>query len=193
MMATRRCNYHPYIDSYIDKIRSGETPSSEELKQAMDYIEEKLDNPDIFIDHEKIDKAVELTERYFEYKLFDWELFVFALIHCYYKSNDTVVFDEILLVMGRGNGKNGFISPVSWYLTTHYHGVKEYNIDIIANAEEQAKTSFDDVYGVLNGHWQKSKKFFYKTNSSSSTLRPTPISNTTHQTPRPKTVSGPAV
>ena len=53
---------------------------------ATDYIEEKLDNPDVFIDYGKIDKAVELTERYFEYKLFDWELFVFALIHCYYKS-----------------------------------------------------------------------------------------------------------
>lgn len=162
-MATRRCNYHPYIDSYIDKIRSGEVLSSEELKLAMDYIEKKLDNPDVFIDHEKIDKAVELTERYFEYKLFDWELFVFALIHCYYKSNDTVVFDEILLVMGRGNGKNGFISPVAWYLTTHYHGIREYNIDIIANAEDQAKTSFNDVYGVLERTWQKSKKFFYKT------------------------------
>jgi len=59
-MATRRCNYHPYIDSYIDKIRSGEVPSSKELKQAMDYVEEKLDNPDVFIDHDKIEKAVEL-------------------------------------------------------------------------------------------------------------------------------------
>lgn len=162
-MTTRKCSYHSYIDSYIDKIRSGEVPSSKELKQAMDYVEKKLDNPDVFIDHDKIEKAVGLTERYFEYKLFDWELFVFALIHCYYKSNDTVVFDEILLVMGRGNGKNGFISPVAWYLTTHYHGIKEYNIDIIANAEDQAKTSFDDVYGVLERTWQKSKKFFYKT------------------------------
>ena len=65
--------------------------------------------------------------------------------------------------MGRGNGKNGFISPVAWYLTTHYHGIKGYNIDIIANAEDQAKTSFDDVYGVLDRTWQKSKNFFYKT------------------------------
>ena len=80
-MATRRCNYHPYIDSYIDKIRSGEVLSSEELKLAMDLVEEKLDNPDVYIDREKIDKGIELIERYFGYKLFDWELFVFALIH----------------------------------------------------------------------------------------------------------------
>ncbi len=162
-MTTRRCNYHPYIDSYIDKIRSGEILSSKELKQAMDYIEFKLDNPDVYIDHEKIEKAVELTERYFEMTLLDWELFLFALIHCYYKSTDMVVFDEFLLVLGRGNGKNGFISPVAWYLTTHYHGITGYNVDIIANSEDQAKTSFNDVYGVLERTWQKSKKFFYKT------------------------------
>ncbi|WP_238442530.1 terminase TerL endonuclease subunit [Desulforamulus reducens] len=128
----------------------------------MDYVEFKLSDPDVFIDTEKIDKAIELMERYFEVKLLDWELFVTALIHCYYKSNDTVVFSTIFIMMGRGNGKNGFISPVAWYLTTHYHGVKGYNIDIVANAEDQAKTSFNDVYEVLERTWKKSKKFFYK-------------------------------
>jgi len=147
----------------MDDIRNGKIPACRELKQAMDYIEEKLDNPDVFIDTEKIDKAVELIERYFEVKLLDWELFVLALIHCYYKSSDMVVFDEIFIEMGRGNGKNGFSSSITWYLTTHYHGVKEYNIDIIANNEDQAKTSFNDVYNVLEKTWKKSKKFFYKT------------------------------
>jgi len=147
----------------MDNIRSGKIPASKELKQAMDYIEYKLDNPDVFIDIEKIEKAVELIERYFEMKLLNWQLFVIALIHCYYKSSDMVVFDEIFIEMGRGNGKNGFISPVAWYLTTHYHGIKEYNIDIIANSEDQAKTSFNDVYNVLEFTWEKSKRFFYKT------------------------------
>lgn len=162
-MQKRRRDYHPFIDSYIDDVRSGKIPACRELKQAMDYIEEKLDNPGVFIDTEKIDKAVELIERYFEIKLLNWQLFVIALIHCYYKSSDMVVFDEIFIEMGRGNGKNGFISPVAWYLTTHYHGIKEYNIDIIANSEDQAKTSFNDVYNVLEKTWKKSKKFFYKT------------------------------
>lgn len=162
-MKKRRRDYHPFIDSYMDDIRSGKIPACRELKQAMDYIEEKLDNPDVFIDIEKIDKAVELIERYFEIKLLNWQLFVIALIHCYYKSSDMVVFDEFFIEMGRGNGKNGFISPVAWYLTTHYHGIKEYNIDIIANSEDQAKTSFNDVYNVLEKTWKKSKKFFYKT------------------------------
>ena len=165
-MATRKCrlkDYHPYIDRYIDDCRSGKNIVGEDILLACDYVEYKLNDPDVFIDVEKIDKAVELIERYFEIKLLDWELFIIALIHCYYKSNDTVVFDTIVILMGRGNGKNGFISPIAWYLTTHYHGVKAYNVDIIANSQDQAKTSFLDIYDVLENTWKKSKKFFYKT------------------------------
>jgi len=147
----------------MDGVRSGEIITGKDILAAMDYIEIKLNNPDVIIRTDMIDKAVELIERYFEIKLFDWELFVIALIHCYYKSSDTVVFDEILIMTGRGNGKNGFISPVSWYVTTHYHGVMEYNVDVIANAEDQAKTSFDDVYNVLERTSEKSKRFFYWT------------------------------
>lgn len=158
-----KCKFNKYIDSYIDKIRSGKIPASKELHQAMDLVERKLNDPDVIIKNEMIDKAIELTERYFDMKLLDWELFLFALIHCYYKSTDMVVFDEFIIVMGRGNGKNGFISPVAWYLSTHYHGIKGYNVDIIANSEDQAETSFNDIYEVLENTWKKSKHFFKKT------------------------------
>lgn len=152
-----------YIDDYIAAIRSGEKRASKEMKLACDWIEKKLDDPDVLIDVEKTEKAKELIERYFEISLFDWELFVLALIHCFYISKDTVVFSEYLIVMGRGNGKNGFISGVAWYLTTHYHGITGYNVDIIANSEDQAKTSFNDIYEMLENTWAKSKKFFYRT------------------------------
>jgi phage terminase large subunit-like protein len=158
----RQRDYHPYIDSYIDGCRNGTIIVGNDIILAMDVVEDKLNNPDVFIDSEKIDKAVELMERYFEITLFDWELFVTACIHCFYKSNDSVVFSTIFIMMGRGGGKNGFISPIAWYLTTQYHGIKGYNIDIVANAEDQAKTSFDDIYEMLERTWTKSKKFFYK-------------------------------
>lgn len=159
----RQKNYHPYIDNYIDDCRNGINIVDNDILLACDLVERKLNNEDVFIDVEKIDKAVELMERYFEISLFDWELFVTALIHCYYKSNDTVVFDEYDIIMGRGNGKNGFISPIGWYLTTHYHGIKGYNVDIIANSEDQAETSFDDIYNVLENFKEKLNKFFYWT------------------------------
>ena len=151
-----------YILDYIQSIRSGETPASKEMHQACDYIEKKLSDPDVIIDTAKTDKAIELIERYFKMVLFPWERFVLALIHCYHKSTDTLVFSEFFIMMGRGNGKNGFISGVAWYLTTHYHGVHGYNVDIIANSEDQAKTSFDDIYQMLDDTWEKSKRFFYR-------------------------------
>ncbi len=165
-MTTTKCrkqNYHPYIDAYIDGCRNGTIIVDNEILLACDLIENKLCNPDVLIDAEKTNKAVELIERYFKIELFDWELLVIALIHCYYKSSDTVVFDEFFIMMGRGNGKNGFISALVWYLTTQYHGVKGYNVDIIANSEEQAETSFNDVYEMLEDTWSKSVKFFKKT------------------------------
>lgn len=160
-----------YIDEYAASLKSGKTPASKEMLLAIDLIYRKLDDPDVFVDKDKIDKAIELIERYFSMTLFPWEKFVLALIHCYYKSSDTVVFTEYLIMMGRGNGKNGFISGVAWYLTTHYHGVQGYNVDIIANSEDQAKTSFNDVYDMLTDTWAKSKRFFHKTKEIITNLR----------------------
>ena len=153
-----KCNY---IDDYISSIRDGTVRASKEMHLACDYIEKELSKPGVFIDVEKTEKGKELIERYFKITLFPWELFVLALIHCY--KDDDIVFSEFLIMMGRGNGKNGFISALAWYLTTQYHGIKEYNVDIIANSEDQAKTSFEDVYQMLEDTWKKSKKFFYKT------------------------------
>ena len=166
MMMTR-CNY---IDDYIKNIRSGKIPASMEIHQACDYIEKKIEAPDVVIDVERIEKAKELIERYFGMPLFDWELLVLSLIHCYY-TDDTLVFTEFFIMMGRGNGKNGFISGIVWYLTTMYHGIKGYNVDIIANSEDQAKTSFNDIYEMLEDTWGKSKKFFYKTKEEITSLK----------------------
>jgi len=155
--------YHEYIDSYINDIKSGKIKVSKRLIKAIDLIERKLNNTDIFIDVDKIDEAKRIIEENFEIELLNWQLFIVALIHCYKKSSDMVLFDEFLIVMGRGNGKNGFISPLIWYLTTHIHGIKSYNIDIIANNEDQAKTSFNDVFEMLESNWKKMKKGFKKT------------------------------
>ena len=130
-----RCKY---IDDYLASVRDGTTQASKEIKLAAEYIERKLAAPGVFIDTEKTEKAIELIERYFEMKLLPWELFVLALVHCYQTEDDTVVFDEFFIMMGRGNGKNGFISGLSWYLTTHYHGVSGYNVDIVEHPKRRA-------------------------------------------------------
>lgn len=155
----KKCNTGcQYIDDYLNAL--GETISaSKAMLKAREWIIFKL--TDAKIEYEKIEKAKELIERYFKITLLPWEMLVIALVHCYEPDN-TLVFTEFLIMMGRGNGKNGFISGLAWYLTTPYHGIHGYNVDIIANSEDQAKTSFMDIYEMLTDTWAKSKRFFYK-------------------------------
>jgi phage terminase large subunit-like protein len=151
-----------YIDDYLNDIRSGAIPASKEMRLACDLIERKLCRPGVTVDVELIEKGKELIERYFDMTLLPWELLDLALTFCY-EPDGTLVFTEHLIMMGRGDGKNGYISGLSWFLTTKYHGIQGYNVDIIANSEEQSKVSFMDIYDMLENTWAKSKKFFTKT------------------------------
>lgn len=149
-----------YIDDFLKPIYKREIPASVEMLKLVDYVNDIFKNPDVTIDNEKTAKAIQLMEKYFSYRLFPWERFDVAMMFARYKSDKTLVFTEHFMEIGRGNGKNGFISPVAWYLTTKYHGVPGYNVDIIANSEDQAKTSFDDVYNMLEQTQAKSHKWF---------------------------------
>ncbi len=66
---------------------------------------------------------------------------------------------SFLLCGGRGFGKNGYISTEIFYQTTKQHGIKKYDIDIIATAETQAKTSFMDVHDMIENNPKLSKAF----------------------------------
>lgn len=64
-------------------------------------------------------------------------------------------------MVGRGAGKNGYLSFEDFCLISQYNNIKNYDIDICANSEEQARTSFDDVYNVLEDNEKKLKNHFY--------------------------------
>src|SRR5699024_8717753 len=59
--------------------------------------------------------------------------------------------------------KTGYASWNNFFLLTAKHGIKNYNIDIFANNEDQAKTSFEDVYQVIKAHPDLDKKVFKAT------------------------------
>ncbi|NFI82554.1 terminase large subunit, partial [Clostridium botulinum] len=151
--------FNKYIDEYIDLVESNKVVTNEDIKKSIKLVREKLSDERVIIDHKKIEQAILKIEEYFPFKLLPWEKFIIGLAHCYY-DDDTLVFDTFIIYMGRGGGKNGFISSISWYFTTKFHGIKEYNIDIVANSEDQAKTSFDDVYNVIEDNKKLSKAFY---------------------------------
>lgn len=152
--------FNKHIDEYIELVETGQVIVNEDIKDLIKLVKEKLSQPNVWIDSEKIDKAIEKIHEYFPYKLLAWERFVLGLVHCYY-DDGTVVWNTIFLLMGRGAGKNGFISPLAWYFTTNFHGKREYNVDLIANSEDQAKTSFEDVYNVIDNSKKLQRAFYY--------------------------------
>ena len=162
MMTSNMYTYNPYIDKYINLVKREEVNTNEDIKLLIELVKKKLSPPNnVVIKHEMIEDGIKKINEYFPFKLLPWQEFVFALIHVYYED-DTLVWDTFLLMMGRGAGKNGFIAALSFYFTTPFHGIKQYNVDIVANSENQAKTSFDDVYNVIEDH-PKLQKAFYRT------------------------------
>lgn len=142
-------SYSRYIDPYIRKIKNNEVEHCKEQEQMLDNIViPTLERDDVVIDDEKIEKGLSL-QKYFPYELIEWEVFLFALIVGVMFTDGDIVFNDIRVMVGRGSGKNGFISFLCFYFLSPYHGIDGYNIDLMANAEDQAKTSFVDVYNVI--------------------------------------------
>lgn len=140
--------YNKYIDRWFEIVENEEIKVCKEQKALVKWLKHKLDTENIIIKDEEIEKAIVTKEKYF-FKLLDWEKFLDACEYGLYYEDGTLVFNEFFIMAGRGFGKNGYISTEAFYQTTKQHGIKDYNIDIIATAEEQAMTSFLDVHKTI--------------------------------------------
>lgn len=141
-----------HIDDYAEAILTNKIKNNDKLtKPCIRYHLRRISEDGITIDHDRIEAAKKQIEKRFRFKLIDWQLYLLGLIHCF-EDDGEVLFQKFLIMMGTGNGKNGFISGLIDYLISPAHGVPGYNVDIIANSEDQAKTSFTDNYEMLGDH-----------------------------------------
>lgn len=154
--------YCKEIDEYIKFVEEHPDETDDEIKLLIkNIIKPTLSRDDVFFDEEMFNKAVKYCEKWY-YKLFPYQKFAYALFFMYDKNNlDIVIFPDILILMARGNGKDGMIMPLANFLQTHYYGVKNYHIDIVATSEEQALNSFNVVYNMLETNKNIMKKYFY--------------------------------
>jgi len=162
------------VQEYIDLVRDGPFPSCKEQLALCDLVERVWNTEELYFNQEQFDKYMNL-QRYFLFGLFPWEVFLIALTLCLYKKDGQLRFPDLFMMSGRGTGKNGFISFVSFALITPIHGIKKYNIDIFATNEDQAKTSPDEIRDVLEDN-KLEKKFYWnkeiiKNNKTNSEIR----------------------
>ncbi len=160
--------YNKYINPYMEKILNNEIEHCLEQEEMIkNIVIPVLEREDVYIDEKKIEYGLSL-QKYFPYKLIEWEVFLFALIVGVFLKDDDIFFKDIRCIVGRGSGKNGFISFLCFYFLSPYHGIKGYNIDLLANSEQQAMTSFNDVYEIIKEPVDKKyesilKKHYYAT------------------------------
>ncbi len=149
-----------HVEQYLSFIESPEAVVCVEQKQLAAHVRKCFATEDIYIDEEQLETYLGY-QKYFPFKLFLWEKFVFALHNCtYWRDTEQPRWPILFCLEGRGAGKNGYLGFESFCYISPGNGIKEYDVDIFASSEDQAKTSFDDVYEVLENNKTKLSKFF---------------------------------
>ena len=146
--------YEPNIDEWIYLIKGNHIEHCREQELSIDNnIIPVLERKDVYVDAERIARGLSL-QKYFPFDLLPWEKYQFAVIFGVYLRApgmpfDDIYFHKILDIIGRGAGKNGFIDFCALYMISPLHGVPGYNVDLIANGEDQAGTSIKDVASLI--------------------------------------------
>lgn len=180
-------SFNKHIQEYIDIVKNGDFLVCNEQILLIKYVENTFKNESIYIDEEQLDKYLNL-QKYFDYDLFPWEKFVFALHNCTYSAPGILRWPRLILILGRGSGKNGYLAFEDFALTTPVNGIKNYDIDICATSEDQAKCSFMDIHTMLESNKKKMQKHF-KWNLTEITNKKT-NSTIRYRTSNPKTKDG---
>lgn len=136
------------MDGYIQRFRNGEIILNKERVMLIEYLERDVfTRDDIYFDEEQIENNISYSEKWY-FELDNWEKFIIPFEFLKFKEDDELFFEEFFITMGRGGGKNGFISTQSDYFTSPLHGINNYDVSIVANSEDQAETSFKEVYNA---------------------------------------------
>lgn len=164
-MTTSNIKYDKHIDKFMFDVVNGHVKASKENHLLMMYLQTVLDKEDVYIESDTIQDAIDFIERYFPYKLLDWQKFLIAFIVGVFRDEKingelikSLVFDEFFIMIGRGAGKNGFIECIILYLISKQRTPK-YNVDLVATSQKQAKSSFMVIHDIIEDTKALAKRF----------------------------------
>lgn len=147
-----------YVEEYRRLYEDDKIKLNKERIKLFDWLDKNiLNDDDLYFDEEKIENCIRFCEKWY-FPLEPFQKFIIAFIFLYHRETQLRVFKEFFLTMGRGAGKNGLISALSHFFISPLYDVENYDISIIANSEQQAMRSFDDVYNTIDKH-QLDKQF----------------------------------
>ena len=143
---------HPYIDAYMQQYERGEIVLNKERIQLFDYLKKHvLSRDDIYFNNEMIENYVRFTEKqYFQLNAF--QKFIIPFVFLYFIEDDELFYEQFFIFMARGGGKNGLITSLSHFFISPMHGIKNYDVSVVANSEEQSKVSFKEMYDCIQNN-----------------------------------------
>lgn len=133
----------------MDQYDSGLIKVSKYLVFLFLYLKKHvLNREDIYFDVEQHERYIAFTEKNY-FPLMPFQKFITAFVFLYYKDDGFPFYEQFFLYKARGAGKNGLISSLVNFFISDLHGIDNYNVSIVANSEEQAMTSFNEIYNVI--------------------------------------------
>lgn len=138
-----------YVEQYIKLYEEGKIILNKERIMLIEYLQKHvLSRDDLYFYDKHIEQCIQFTEKWF-FPLKEFQKFIIAFFFLFNKETGRLFYRRFLIMMGRGGGKNGLVTGISAYLKSELYGIKGYNISIVANSEDQAKTSFEELYNVI--------------------------------------------
>lgn len=146
---------YKYLQSVINK----KIPVSKEMYAQCQIIDKEFKSGNIEVNLSLYEKYIKIGYLFFD-EIFDWQKFATCVCLCtFYKGTNRTRWRKVLIIVGRGNGKDGLIAWWSCCLTSSYHGIEHYDVDIIANNLDQARRPILDIKYMAA---DKDKEDFYE-------------------------------
>ena len=160
------CNIDPRILEFMELVEGGKRRANDDVIALMKLIRQAFAEEPIYTDTDQLDKYLGL-QKYFPYQLLPWEKFLLGLWCCTYWKGPVRKprWKNVVAMVGRGAGKDGFIAFVISCMLSPYNGVQRYDVDICANNEDQAMRPVLDLVDILETpKWEKKlSRFYYHT------------------------------
>ncbi|MGN7392826.1 terminase TerL endonuclease subunit [Peribacillus frigoritolerans] len=138
-----------YVQAYIDLYENGKIQLNKERIMLLEHLQERvLTRDDLYFDETLIENFIKFAEKWY-FPLQPFQKFIAAFVFLFYKEDESIFYEQFLIFMARGGGKNGFVSALSHFFLSPLHGIPRYNISIVANNEKQSKISFKEIYEAI--------------------------------------------
>ena len=139
----------PELSEWMHMVEDGQIVACVEQHQVCALVRRVFAEEDLFFDRERCDRYLSY-QRLFPFDLEPDEKFMLALMLCLYNASGVPCFKTLFLYVGRGYGKNGFITFLTFCMLSAANGINEYDVNVVATTEPQAKTSFDELYNLFD-------------------------------------------